>query len=125
MYQSALDRHAPLYEIKANLFKALAHPVRIRVLELLTKAPQGEVQVGGLIAELDMEPSHVSQHLAVLRRHRVVHSTRRGSAVFYSVAHPRIVDLLAVAREFLRDNLDEAQRQREQTANLPPLGDSR
>lgn len=125
MYTSALERHAPLYEIKANLFKALAHPIRIRILELLTRAPETEVQVGDLIAELGMEPSHVSQHLSVLRRHRVVHSIRRGSAVFYRVAHPRIVDLLMVARDFLYDNLDEAQRQRAATADLPSLGGAR
>ncbi|WP_293780862.1 helix-turn-helix transcriptional regulator [uncultured Aeromicrobium sp.] len=116
-----MDRHAPLYEIKANLFKALAHPVRIRVLELLTAEPEGEVAVSELLAATDLEASHLSQHLSVLRRHRVVTSRRAGSSVLYRPAHPRIVDLLLVAREFLHDTIDATQRQREELTELPAL----
>lgn len=122
MYTSALGRHAPLYEIKANLFKALAHPVRIRVLELLTERPGSERQVGELLSATGLEASHLSQHLAVLRRHHVVVAERRGSAVYYRVAHPRVADLLAVAREFLVDNLDAARDRLTDADDLPALG---
>ena len=57
----------PLYEIKANLFKALAHPARIRVLELLSAAPDNSAPVSYLLAETGLEPSHLSQHLATLQ----------------------------------------------------------
>ena len=55
------DFRAPLYEVKANLFKGLAHPVRIRVLELLSAAP--EVSVTEMLAATGLEASHLSQHL--------------------------------------------------------------
>lgn len=121
MYTDALGRHAPLYEIKANLFKALAHPVRVRLLELLTEQDHDERQVSELIAATGLESSRLSQHLAVLRRHHVVTAERRGSAVFYRVAHPRIVEMLAVARDFLTDNLRAAATQLNATEDLPSL----
>ena len=76
----------PLYEIKANLFKGLAHPLRIRILELLSKCP--EASVADLLQEMDLEASHLSQHLSVLRRHQLVISERRGSHVYYRLASP-------------------------------------
>lgn len=95
-----IDR--PLYEIKAELFKALGHPARIRILELLA---DGEIPVRDLLADTGMESSHMSQHLAVLRRAGVVASRREGNAVFYRTAHPSVDVLLAAAREFLIDAL--------------------
>jgi DNA-binding transcriptional ArsR family regulator len=103
---------APLYEIKANLFKALAHPARIRALELLSQAPEETASVAYLLERIDIEASHLSQHLKVLRRHHVVVSERRASNVYYTLAHPCVSELLRIAREFLLDNLesDEARR---------------
>jgi len=102
---------APLYEIKANLFKALAHPARIRVLELLAAAPDSAAPVSYLLAETGLEASHLSQHLATLRRHRVVTSVRTANAVTYRLAHPKIAELLAIARIFLLDSLAESGEQ--------------
>src|SRR6478735_1565335 len=78
------SRQRPLYEVKANLFKGLAHPLRIRILELLAAAD--EVSVADLQSETGLEASHLSQHLAVLRRHRLVESERRASHVYYRLA---------------------------------------
>jgi len=89
----------PLYEVKANLFKGLAHPFRIRLLELLAGAV--EVSVADLQRETGLEASHLSQHLAVLRRHRLVESERRASHVYYRLADARVADLLTAARELL------------------------
>lgn len=89
----------PLYEVKADLFKGLAHPVRIRLLELLCAA--NEVRVSELIEATGLEPSHVSQHLLVLRRYSLVQSDRRGSVVWYRIAHNEVTDLLTVARGLL------------------------
>ena len=89
----------PLYEVKANLFKGLAHPFRIRILELLSDAP--ERSVADLQSETGLEASHLSQHLAVLRRHRLVVSERRGSHVYYRLSDPAVARLLGAARELL------------------------
>jgi ArsR family transcriptional regulator len=89
----------PLYEVKSGLFKGLSHPLRIRILELLAAAD--EVSVAELQTETGLEASHLSQHLAVLRRHRLVASERRASHVFYRLADPRVAELLAVARALL------------------------
>ncbi|HEX5534990.1 MAG TPA: metalloregulator ArsR/SmtB family transcription factor [Actinomycetales bacterium] len=96
----------PINEIKAELFKALAHPIRIRVLELLV---DGERGVSDLLADTGAEASHLSQHLAVLRRAGVVTSRREGSAVYYRLAHDSIRALLADARTFLLAALDQTR----------------
>lgn len=116
----------PLYEIKANLFRALAHPVRIRVLELLVAAQTDpatpdEVNVSALLADIGVSPSHLSGHLAVLRNYGVVTSRRTGSHVFYRTAHPAVADLLASARRFLLDSLADTQGHLAAAASLPPL----
>lgn len=95
----------PLYEVKANLFKGLAHPLRIRVLEVLAEADGDEVPVSELLSDTGLEPSHLSQHLAVLRRNNLVVAERRGSQVFYWLAYPRVADLLVTARALLTDIL--------------------
>jgi len=102
------DFHAPLYEVKANLFKGLAHPVRIRVLELLAESRQ--VSVSDLIAGTGQEASNLSQHLSVLRRHHLVLAERRGLQVFYRLAYPQVADLLTVARSLLTEVLTTTQK---------------
>ena len=109
----------PLYEVKANLFKGLAHPYRIRLLELLADAE--EVSVAALQAETELEPSHLSQHLSVLRRHHLVVSERRGSHVFYRLADPRIRELLAVARALLLTMLSEDRDRLSEAEGLPAI----
>jgi ArsR family transcriptional regulator len=113
----------PLYEIKANLFKALAHPARIRVLEILS-TNSAPTPVSTILAESDLEPTLLSQHLAVLKRHHVVSGQRVGNAVYYRLAHPKIAELLVIARTFLVDTL-AAQRDRlDVVGSLPPIGSS-
>jgi DNA-binding transcriptional ArsR family regulator len=110
---------APLYEIKANLFKALAHPARIRILELLAAAPRETAPVSYLLAETGLEASHLSQHLATLRKHRVVTSVRTANAVTYQLAHPGVSQLLAISRTFLLDSLTESHEQLRLAQQLP------
>lgn len=103
----------PLYEVKANLFKGLAHPLRIRVLEVLAEPREagengsgpGETSVATLLDRTGLEASHLSQHLAVLRRNHLVLADRRASQVFYRLAYPQVADLLATARELLTEIL--------------------
>jgi ArsR family transcriptional regulator len=110
----------PLYEIKANLFKALAHPARIRVLEVLS-ANGRPTPVSEILVETDIEPTLLSQHLAVLKRHHVVSGQRVGNAVIYELAHPKISELLVIARLFLADTLDAQRDQLEALKSLPSL----
>src|SRR6266852_719594 len=77
----------PLYQLKAEFFKTLGHPARIRVLELLR--------------EVGIEPAHLSQQLAVLRRANLVTYRKEGSSVRYSLTSPHVAELLAVARLIL------------------------
>jgi|SRR5690606_10792308 len=80
----------------------LGHPVRIRVLELLGDGPK---PVRELLDEIDVEPSSLSQQLAVLRRAGIVVSTRDGSGVTYSLAGPDVADLMRAARRILTEML--------------------
>lgn len=114
----------PLYEIKANLFKALAHPARIRVLEILSASPE-PTAVSEILTITDIGPTLLSQHLAVLKRHHVVQAKRAGNAVYYELAHPSIRELLVTARSFLADTLKARQQQLEAFDALPPVGDPR
>jgi ArsR family transcriptional regulator len=88
----------PLYKLKGEFFKLLGHPVRIRVLELLSER---ERPVGELATEVGLETSHLSQQLGVLRRAGVVVARKDGTSVIYSLAAPEIIELLAVARRVL------------------------
>lgn len=95
----------PLNEIKADLFKALAHPARVRVLEVLQ---DGEQTVSALQPLVGIELSHLSRQLAVLKRAGLVTGRREGSNVYYSLHDPLIADLLHVAKRLLASHLAEA-----------------
>jgi ArsR family transcriptional regulator len=88
----------PLYQLKAEFFKTLGHPARIRVLELLS---QREHAVAEMLPEIGIEPAHLSQQLAVLRRANLVVTRKEGSNVYYSLASDEIAELLTVARSIL------------------------
>src|SRR6266511_5098376 len=96
----------PVHEVKANLFRVLGHPARVRILELLR---DGERSVGALQAELGLDSGGTSQHLAALRRIGLVESRREGTSVFYRVDDERVFDLLAVGRAIITRQLAEQQ----------------
>ncbi|WP_239153009.1 ArsR/SmtB family transcription factor [Virgisporangium aurantiacum] len=92
----------PLYKAKADFFKTLGHPARIRILELLS---QREHAVGELLPEVRVEATSLSQQLAVLRRAGLVTFRKEGSLVYYSLTSPQVAELLAVARRILTEVL--------------------
>ena len=99
----------PLHEAKAELFRTLGHPVRIRVLELLSER---EHAVHELLARIELEPSALSQQLGVLRRAGIVRKRRDGGEVRYSLQVSTVPELLAAARATLGELLaDQAQLQ--------------
>ncbi|MGH9020016.1 MAG: ArsR/SmtB family transcription factor [Acidimicrobiales bacterium] len=96
----------PIYQVKAEFFKTLGHPARIRVLEVLR---DGERSVGELIPEIGIEPSHLSQQLGVMRRAGLVQVRKEGTTVLYSVNDPMIFDLLEVAKRIISLSLSQSQ----------------
>lgn len=92
----------PLYQAKADFFKTLGHPARIRVLELLS---QREYAVGEMLPEVGVEAASLSQQLAVLRRAGLVTFRKAGSTVYYSLTSPQVAELLMVARRILTEVL--------------------
>lgn len=91
-----------LSQFKAEFFKALAHPLRIRILDELRK---GEVSVNDLGSRLDVEQSHLSQQLAVLRNRNILAARKDGQNVYYSVRDPQLFDLLDVAKKIFNNHL--------------------
>lgn len=94
----------PLSEVKVELFKALAHPARIRALEVLA---EGERSVGDLQPLVGIESSHLSQQLGVLRHAGLVTTRKEGSSVIYALKDPLVAELLLVAKRFLLRSLTE------------------
>ena len=92
--------------MKANLFRVLGHPARVRILELLQ---DGERTVGTLQAELELDSGGTSQHLAALRRIGLVESRREGTSVYYRVEDERVFELLATGRQIISRQLAEQQ----------------
>lgn len=94
----------PIYALKAEFFRTLGHPVRVRVLQLLR---EGEMSVGALQAALDLDSSGTSQQLAALRKQGLVASRRDGTSVYYRLKDPRTLELLQLAKEIISANLEE------------------
>lgn len=91
-----------LPNFKAEFFKALAHPIRIRILDCLRG---GEKGVNELSEMLQLEPANVSQQLAVLRVRNIAVGRKSGSSVFYSVSDPSLFKLLDAAKEIFNNQL--------------------
>lgn len=91
-----------LSQFKAEFFKALAHPLRIRILDALR---DGEVAVNDLSSRLGVEQSTLSQQLAILRNRNIISGRKNGNSVFYSVQDPAIFRLLDVAKEIFNNHL--------------------
>lgn len=98
-------RADPVYVVKAQMFRVLGHPVRIRILELLT---DGERTVGDLQTALQLDSSGTSQHLTALRQQGILESRRAGTSVYYRLRDPRISQLLAVAKQILTSALSDS-----------------
>ena len=105
MPERELGLAQPISEIKAELFRALAHPARIRALGLLA---DGERSVGELQPLVGIESSHLSQQLGVLRRAGLVTTRKAGSSVIYAIRDRELVKLLATAKRLLINSLRES-----------------
>jgi ArsR family transcriptional regulator len=95
-----------LQAFKAEFFKALSHPIRIRILELLLTGPRTVNELG---TSLGLDQPTVSQQLAVLRQKHVVEAHKEGTAVRYAVHDPQLRELLDVARRIFNNQLTGTQ----------------
>lgn len=91
-----------IFELHADICKALANPWRLRLIHALMR---GERPVADLILELGAPKANISQHLAVMRAKGVVESRRQGAHVYYRLADSRIVEAFRLMREVLRTRL--------------------
>jgi ArsR family transcriptional regulator len=89
---------SPIYALKADFFRVLGHPVRVRMLQVLR---DGERSVGSLQDELELDSSSTSQHLAALRGQGLLESRKEGTSVFYRVKDPRTLELLELAKQII------------------------
>ncbi len=94
-----------LREFKAEFCRALAHPTRIAILELLE---QGEQNAGALTRAVHLEQATVSQHLTVLRAKGLVVTRKVGNQVFYRLRDPVIGEVLRLLRQYFHTHLIEA-----------------
>jgi len=108
----------PIHAIKADFFRALGHPMRVRILELLR---DGDKTVGELRALTGLDSSGASQHLATLRRHGIVESVKAGTNVRYSVRDPLMFQLLEIARQMISANLAETKALLEELSVPEPM----
>ena len=103
--RSATDQ-PPVYQVKAELFRVLGHPARVRILELLR---EGERTVGDLQQALGLDSSGTSQHLSALRRRDIVEARREGTSVYYRIKDPRTSELLEIARKIITTSIEDSQ----------------
>ncbi len=92
---------------KSDLFKVLSNPVRIQILDALRT---GERSVNDIAVWLEVEPSSISQQLAILRSRNLVMSRKQGNYVFYSIGDPAIFKVLDAALEVFNNHLVEVQK---------------
>jgi DNA-binding transcriptional ArsR family regulator len=95
------------YRLQAELCKALAHPVRLQVLDLVSKRERTVYELAKLVGT---GQSNLSQHLAALRHRRLVVTKRVGMNVYYKASHPKIADACSLMQEILRDLLEQDRR---------------
>ncbi|HLD58214.1 MAG TPA: metalloregulator ArsR/SmtB family transcription factor [archaeon] len=96
-----------LFELHAELCKALADPTRLEILNLLSK---GEKNVSELAALMKIRQATLSQHLAVLRQRKVVVTRRQGTTVSYRIANPKMIKACNLIREVLLEQLENGGR---------------
>jgi DNA-binding transcriptional ArsR family regulator len=99
-------RGDPVYRVKADVFRTLGHPARLKLLELLGT---GERTVGELQAELGLDSSGVSQHLSALRRSGLLESRKLGTSVHCRLRDRRTLEMLGLAQQIVAANVEDNQ----------------
>ncbi len=95
-----------LAEMKSELFKALGHPTRIQILELLAEK---ELCVCTIYEELEQSQPNISQHLSKLKNADIVESRKEGLQAYYTLKDERILEVMELAKEIIINQLDETR----------------
>lgn len=95
------------FELQAEILRALAHPIRLAILELLRP---GEVCVCDIATSIGAERSNVSRHLAVMSRAGVLQTRKEGLKVFYSLRTPCLLEMIACATRAVEHDLEARSR---------------
>jgi DNA-binding transcriptional ArsR family regulator len=98
-------RQDALRRFKAEVFRVLAHPTRIHIVECLRDR---ELSVSAILERIAVEPANLSQHLAVLRSKGLVSTRKEGNQVFYSLRDPLLIGVLDTMRRYFQAHLEEA-----------------
>jgi len=98
-------RQDALRQFKAEVFRVLAHPTRIHIVECLR---DGELSVSAILERIAVEPTNLSQHLGLLRARNLVASRKEGNQVFYSLRDPLLTEVLDTMRRYFQAHLEEA-----------------
>jgi DNA-binding transcriptional ArsR family regulator len=101
----AAGRTEALRRFKAEVFRVLAHPTRIHIVECLRKT---ELPVSNLLEQVRVEPANLSQHLGVLRSTKLVVTRKEGNQVFYSLRDPLLIEVLDSMRRYFQAHLEES-----------------
>jgi ArsR family transcriptional regulator len=94
-----------LRRFKAEVFRVLAHPTRIHIVECLR---DGELAVSAILERIGIEPANLSQHLGVLRAKGLVATRKEGNQVFYALRDPLLIEVLDTMRRYFQAHLEEA-----------------
>ncbi len=94
-----------LRRFKAGIFKILAHPTRIHVIETLRR---GELSVGAMLEQVKVEPANLSQHLFVLRQGHLVLARKEGNQVLYSLRDPLLIEVLDAMRQYFQKHFEDS-----------------
>lgn len=103
--EAEVGRSEALRRFKAEVFRVLAHPTRIHVVECLRKT---ELPVSTLLEQVRVEPANLSQHLSVLRSSKLVVTRKEGNQVFYALRDPLLIDVLDSMRRYFQAHLEES-----------------
>jgi DNA-binding transcriptional ArsR family regulator len=107
MLKTSLDpKHFDaLRKFKAEIFKVLAHPTRIHIVETLRA---GEFSVGAILERVKVEPANLSQHLSVLRHSHLVVTRKHGNQVLYSLRDPLLIEVLEAMRQYFQKYFEDS-----------------
>lgn len=99
-------------QLVANIFKALSHPTRLRIMCLLKEKP---LCVCHILPQLDSEPSNTSQHLAVLKNQGLVESRKEGTMVVYKISSPEVYEMIDMAEKIILRQIEETRSSLQKT----------
>jgi ArsR family transcriptional regulator, virulence genes transcriptional regulator len=91
-----------VYELQAQICSALAHPVRLHILDLIS---DGEMNAGDLLEVLQIPKANLSQHLSVLKEGGVIYARKEGLYQYFSLAIPKIKDACGMIKGILSERL--------------------